>query len=290
MRFIEEGHNYRGMLEWKNLMLSMRNDIRYREVFPRQKYNRFFKSLEQTGQIDLFDTMEETKQSNYYETYKRNEYDTYYPGGMTFEGRRVLLEHLLFIEQRDGLSLIDEDEIEAVLASWEDTEGICIPRSEIVPRQFHYDGPLVFLPDKSINQKATKTENKVFYVSVELNKEDSEFYHFMKERQKINQTSLFFFPDSQDFKDRKLVWNSAKFVVAKKGITTQIEATEYVYKWMGWQYGSFTEETEKAAINFLILSALSEAFMKKDKNIEVSDVCEPFPVTPMDDGQLTFAI
>ena len=35
LRYIQEGHNYSGMLEWKKLMLSMRNDIRYREIFPR---------------------------------------------------------------------------------------------------------------------------------------------------------------------------------------------------------------------------------------------------------------
>lgn len=43
-RFIEEGQiDYTYLLNWKNLMLRMRNDIRYREVLPRQKYNKLKK-------------------------------------------------------------------------------------------------------------------------------------------------------------------------------------------------------------------------------------------------------
>lgn len=291
LRFIEEGHNYKGLLEWKNIMLAMRNDIRYREVFPRQQYNRFFKTNDKPEQFDLFNTSDETKNNNNFETYRRNKYDSYSPGGMTFEGRRLLLEHLLFIEERDGLSLISEDEIQAVLDAWEDTEGICIPRSEITPKRFEYDGQLIFLPDKTINKKATKNKNKVFNLTVELNKEDSEFYSFMKERQRINQSSIFFFPDSQEFKDKKLVWNKATFVVCKEGIKTQTEAAEHLYKWLGWHYGSFTKDTFNAAINHLILSALSEGFTEKKTNLNNGPLSlDPLPVSQNHNGQLVFAI
>lgn len=291
LRFIEEGQNYQGLLEWKNIMLAMRNDIRYREVFPRQQYNRFFKANDKPEQIDLFNTDEETKNINNFETYRRNKYDAYSPGGMTFEGRRLLLEHLLYIEERDGLSLICEDEIQAVLDAWEDTEGICIQRSDIAPKRFDYDGQLIFLPDKTINKKATINQNKVFYLTVELNKEDSEFYSFMKERQRVNQSSIFFFPDSQEFKDKKLVWNKATFVVCKKGIKTQTEAAEHLYKWLGWHYGFFTKDTFNAAINHLILSALSEGFTKKTTKLSKAKIqLEPLPVTNSEDGQLAFAI
>lgn len=292
LRFIEEGHNYQGLLEWKNLMLAMRNDIRYREVFPRQQYNRFFKTNDKPEQVDLFNIHEETKNSNNFETYRRNKYETYSPGGMTFEGRRLLLEHLLYIQDRDCIPLISEEEIQDVLAAWEDTEGIHIQRSDVTPKRFDYDQPLIFLPDKTVNKKATKNKNKVFYITVELNKEDSEFYSFMKERQRVNQTSIFFFPGSQEFKDKKLVWNSATFVLCKKGISTQTEADELLYKWLGWHYGSFTKETFDAAINHIILSALSEGILEKTKKQKYNATVQldPLPLKHNEVGQLAFAI
>ncbi|KZE67926.1 hypothetical protein AWM68_17280 [Fictibacillus phosphorivorans] len=292
LRFIAEGKNYQGLLEWKNLMLSMRNDIRYREVFPRQYYTRIFKEDNQPNQIDLFNTDESTSFMNQFETFKRADHETYAPGGMTIEGRRILLEHLLFIQERDGHSLISEEEIQAVLDAWKDTDGIYIKRSEIAPRSFKYDGQLIFLPNKTINKKETKTDNKVFYVTIELRKEEKELYAFIKQRQQHNQTSLFFFPASQEFKDKKMVWNKATFVVCKSGITSKEEAAEYVYKWLGWHYGSFTEETKKAAINHLILSALSEGYSQNNKKLltNATVTFEPLPVSTNDEGQLAFAI
>jgi DNA sulfur modification protein DndC len=292
LRYIAEGKTYEGLLAWKNLMLAMRNDLRFREVFPRQRYKQMDRiSDKNTNQIDLFDTDESTIYANRFETYRRAEYEQYAPGGMTFEGRKILLEYLLFIQERDGHSLISEDEIQAILDAWEDTEGIRITRSEIQPGDFHYDGQLVFLPNKRVNKKETKNTNKVFYVTVELNKEENELYRFFKNRQKHNRTSIFFFPDCQEFKDKKLVWNKATFVVCKEGITTQLDAAEYVYKWLGWAYGSFTEETNAAAINFLILSALSEGFREQNKKLNHADeTVAHFPVINSEDGQLAFAI
>lgn len=128
-------------------------------------------------------------------------------------------------------------------------------------------------------------------MTIELNKEESELYRFLKERQKINQTSIFFFPACQEFKDRKLVWNKATFVICQEGITNQIAAAEYVYKWLGWEYGKFTKETKAAAINFLILSALTEGFgeMKQCCNT-VDPNFASVPVTHCKNGQLAFAI
>ncbi|QCJ45424.1 hypothetical protein FAY30_26100 (plasmid) [Bacillus sp. S3] len=292
MRFIAEGHRYEGLLEWKTLMLQMRNDIRLREIFPRQHYNRILKQVDKPEQVDLFDIDESTKAANNFETYERALTDSYAPGGMTLEGRRLLLEHLLYIQERDGLSLISEDEIQAVLGAWEDTEGICIDRSEIKPKAMKYDGELVFLPNKTVNKKATKNKNEVFYITIELNKEKNELYTFLKNRQRVNRTSLYFFPDCTEFKETKLVWNKVTFVVCKEGITTKSEAAEYVHQWLGWRYGSFTDETKKAALNFLILSALSEGLTerkKREKNVTIANL-EPLPVTHNESGQMAFAI
>jgi DNA sulfur modification protein DndC len=80
MRYIAAGENYEGLLSWKNLMLSMRNDIRYREVFPQQQYNRMFKAADTQEQIDLLNTDESTKYANHFDTYNRAEYEQYAPG------------------------------------------------------------------------------------------------------------------------------------------------------------------------------------------------------------------
>jgi DNA sulfur modification protein DndC len=290
LRYIAEGMAYEGMLAWKNLMLSMRNDIRYREIFPRQDYNRYFKSVKTADQIDLFDTDETTKNANRFDTYRRAIYEEYAPGGLSYYGRRKLLEYLLYIQERDGHHLISEEEIEAILGAWKDTEGITISRSEIQPKDFKYDGALVFLPDKTVNKKETKTQNPVFYVTIELNKEETELYRFLKERQKVTETNLFFFPDSVEFKDKKLVWNKVTFVLCGDGIDTQGKANEQCYKWLGWEFGKFTKETKAAAINFLILSALSEGLSDINKRSKIVEPYNPLPVTHTEDGQLAFAI
>lgn len=290
LRYIEEGQNYKGLLDWKNLMLAMRNDIRFREVFPRQQYNRILKSQINQEQIDLFDTDETTRAMNRFKKYKRASYDSYSPGGMTLEGRRILLEYLLYIQKRDEQNLIEESEVQAILDAWEDTDGVSISRSELMPRDFQYDGALVFLPNKSVNRKETKNPNKVFYITVELNKEEDELYAFIKNRQHINQSNFFFFPASQEFKEYKVVWNKVNFVICKEGIDSKMAAAELIYRWLGWEYGAFTEETKQAAINHLILSALSEGFSKKNKKLSNEVVIEPLPLSHNSDGQLSFAI
>ena len=237
--------------------------------------------------MDLFHLKEELNADVYYATFRRADKTHYEPGGMTLEGRRILLEHLLFIEQRDSLSLISEDEIQAVLEAWEQTEGISIPRGEITPKEFVYDGELVFLPNKTVNKKLTKTTNSVFYVTVELNMEETDVFLFMKRRQQTNQSSIYYFPSSKEYEDKKLVWNQATFVVCSSEIKTSSDATKFVFKWLGWEYGRFSEETKKAAINYLILSAFKEGFNKKNKK---QYTAEPLPLNFLKDGQMSFVI
>lgn len=214
-------------------MLSMRNDIRYRETLSRPNYKAMLKKNEEVEQIDLFNINETTKYTNQFETFKRIKQVNYSPGGLTFEGRKLLLEHLLFISERDNLVLISEDEIKAILDAWKDTEGISIQREEIRPKPFIYDGELVFLPNKTVNKLETKTTCSVFYINIDFNMEEAELYSFLKERQITNQSSIFFFPTSKEFSNEKLVWNQATFVVCKKAISTRLHACEYVYSWLG---------------------------------------------------------
>lgn len=298
VRHIQEGKTkYQYLLDWKTLMLRMRNDIRYREVLPRQQFTKKLKELSQNregmNQIGLFE-LDENPYLDYYNTFKRATYDEYAPGGMTVQGRRILLEYLLFIQEQTGYQLIHEYEIEAILNCWKETDGIVVARNELVPTEFSYDGELIFLPDKKVNKKLTQNPNPVFYVNIDLKMEEGELYEFLKERQQVTGKSYFFFPNTFDIKEKTLVWNQVSFVVCSEGITTSLQAHEDVFEWLGWVYGSFTEKTHKAAINHLMLSAIGEGVLnklKEDKKKALSMIPKvEIPLVEQDNGQFSLAI
>jgi DNA sulfur modification protein DndC len=293
LRHVEEGkEDYRYLLEWKNLMLSMRNDIRYREILPRpqlkKKLKEMVKDQEKMNQLCLFDT-EETKYEHRYETFKRAIYEEYTPGAMTVEGRRILLEYLLYIQEKTGYTLISEIEILVVLNCWQETDGITVHRHELIPRKYEYDGELIFLPNKQINIAKTKNKNPVFYITIELNMEEGDLFAFLKKRQIATGKSYFFFPAVQDFKEEGVVWNKATFIICKEGINDQLQAAEEIYKWLGWYYGHFTEETKKAAINHLILNALSEGITNRKKRNKIEQDYQTF-IREQENGQLSLII
>lgn len=298
VRHIQEGKTkYQYLMDWKTLMLRMRNDIRYREVLPRQQFTKKLKELSQeregTNQIGLFELVE-NPHLEYYNTFKRAIYDEYAPGGMTVQGRRILLEYLLFIQEQTGYQLIHEWEIEAILDCWKDTDGIVVARNELLHTEFSYDGELIFLPDKKVNKKLTQNPNPVFYVNIDLKMEEGELYEFLKERQQATGKSYFFFPNTFDIKEHTLVWNQVSFVVCSEGIITSLQAHEAVFEWLGWVYGSFTEKTHKAAINHLMLSAIGEGLLnklKEDKKKALSMIPKvEIPLVEQDNGQFSLAI
>ncbi|WP_066412813.1 hypothetical protein [Sutcliffiella cohnii] len=299
VRHIQEGKSkYQYLLDWKTLMLRMRNDIRYREVLPRQQFNRKLKELaddrKKKQQVGVFDLLEEYTYLDRYTTFKRAEYDEYAPGAMTVEGRRILLEYLLFIQERTNYQLIHEFEIKAILDCWKELDGIEIKRGELIPQEFPYDGELIFLPNKTVNKKLTKNPNPVFYVKIDMNMEEGELYEFLKQRQQMTKQSFFFFPASIDFKDNMLVYNQVTFVIAKEGIRESIDAYTEIFKWLGWQYGSFTEKTKKAAINHLMLSAIGDGLISKQKRKEKEELRlipkVEIPLVESDSGQFTLGI
>ncbi|NRD80858.1 phosphoadenosine phosphosulfate reductase family protein [Bacillus sp. BRMEA1] len=298
LRQIQEGKSkYQYLLEWKELMLRMRNDIRYREVLPRQQFNKKLKELSQdrdrSNQIGLFE-LDENPYIDRYHTFKRAEYNEYAPGAMTVEGRRILLQYLLFIQEQTGYKLITEYEILAILDCWKETDGIIVSRNELVPTEFSYDGELIFLPNKKVNRKLTKNPNPIFYVNIDLKMDEGELYEFLKERQQSTGKSYFFFPNTFEIKEHTLVWNQVSFVVCSKGIETSIQAHEAVFEWLGWVYGSFTEKTHKAALNHLLLSALGEGVvnkLKEEKKKALSMLPKvEVPLLEQENGQFSLAI
>ncbi|MCM3443946.1 MULTISPECIES: hypothetical protein [Metabacillus] len=297
-RHIQEGKTkYQYLLDWKTLMLRMRNDIRYREVLPRQQFNKKLKELSQdrneSNQVELFE-LAENPHIDRYNTFKRAEYNEYAPGAMTVEGRRILLEYLLYIQEQTGYKLIHEYEIDAILDCWEETDGIVVSRNELTSKEFLYDGELIFLPDKKVNKKLTQNPNPVFYVDIDLKMEEGELYEFFKERQQATGKSYFFFPKTFDVREKTLVWNKVSFVVCGKGVQDSFQAHELVYEWLGWVYGSFNEKTKKAALDHLLLSAIGEGVLTKieeNKKKELSNLPKvEIPLVEHDNGQFSLAI
>jgi len=267
---IEEGFkDYSYLLDWKKFMLAMRNDIRYRELLPRQLFKKKFKELKekqsQTDQIGLFDEGN-SRCAHDFESFHRASYE-YAPGAITVEGRKILLEYLLYIQEKTGYTLIEEDEIQAILECWMD-DGITVERTQIQPQPPDYDGPLVFRPDGKINTKETQTPYPMFKVTIEFKLEESELIAFLKERQIVTGKNLFYFPDYHEFEDPGIVYNKATFIVCQKDITTQSEANLYVYDWLGWgEVFPHDNRTTKMGANYLLLTAIRDALNSKmDKN------------------------
>lgn len=294
-QLIAEGYpDYVYLLEWKKLFLRMRNDIRYREVLPRPQFKKKMRELSETQaraeQVSLFEVSSDKTErlKHQYHSFQRVNYEEYAPGAMTFEGRKVLLEYLLYIQQQTGYTLISEEEIQSILDCWKELEGIVVEREDLIPQTFDYDGELIYLPTKRINDRLTKTPNPIFYVDIDMNMGEGELYTFLKERQRETQKSLFFFPKSRDFSDEEVVWNQVSFVVCRNSVQTQLEAYELVYRWLGWEFGRFTEKTKHAALQHLLLSAIGDAITTRRKRKSVNH--EPLDLIEEGSGQFSFAI
>lgn len=314
---IEEGYkSYRYLLDWKKLHIAMRNDIRYREFKRRVKINQHLKGLKQKEikQTNLFQFDAEQKAQNYFETYQRAESEGYDPGGFTIEARRILLEYLLYIQEKMNTQLIEEEEVQAILQAWVDTDNYVVSREELRPQPFVYDGPVEF--DEKGNLKSKKKEKNgnpypVFFVDIEFNMEEDELIHFLKKRQSITGRSIFCFPSYVEYEKERVVWNKATFVVCNKDVATQGDAKVFVWRWLGWLDEGMSKEKRNEACRYLILSAISEGLANKYKKLAESkssaqtkqdkrapmkyfmnlmpsntDTTEPIPLIEQTDGQL----
>ncbi|HHB3508943.1 TPA: phosphoadenosine phosphosulfate reductase, partial [Bacillus cereus] len=144
-QLISEGYtDYAYLQSWKSFLRSIRNDIRYRNVMNRRSLQTLLRN-ENKEDSDLFSIQNHAEYD--YIMFDRTEKGDYAPGGLTVEGRRMLLEYLLFTQQKMNTSLISEEEIEAVLQAWYETDGIRVYRDELEPIHHAYLGELVFKPD-----------------------------------------------------------------------------------------------------------------------------------------------
>lgn len=306
LQLIGEGKkDYRHLLEWKKLLVSMRNDIRYREALNRREFTKSVKSFKTKSlyQGDLFAGTDE-QHKHHYEAFQRAIFEEYEPGGMTVEARRILLEDLLYRQKATGYELIQEEEIQAILAVWASQDAIVVKREELQPRLFQYDGPLVYHENGKMNKNKTKTPYPTFHITVELNMEEDELYEFMKERQRVNQgKGIYFFSHHDDYYLEKagsgVVWNKAIFVVCHKDVTDKSKAYQYVYKWLGWlEAPGMNERAKDAALKHLMVSAIGEALRTQQEKKKLHHLLtlmgattdSSLQVSCQDDGQMSLII
>lgn len=292
---IEEGQtDYSYLLDWKKAHIAMRNDVRYREVKRRVKENSHKKNLkaQNQGQSSIFELEQfEYQEEYYFENYQRAGTD-YDPGGFTVEARRILLEFLLYIQEQMNEPLIEEEEIQAILAAWENTDGIIVKREELVPQPFKFDGTISF--DAKGKMKKTDNPNPIFFIKVEMNMSEDELILYLKERQQITSQSLFCFPSYQEFDNEKLVWNTASFVVCRDDIQSKEEARDIVYDWLGWT-DKQTETSRNISLRFMFANAIGEtltkrnvAELKAEQSIQSEKIFNiEIPLSESKNGQLT---
>ncbi|PEW49331.1 hypothetical protein COL27_03485 [Bacillus sp. AFS075960] len=199
--------------------------------------------------------------------FDRTEKGDYVPGGLTIEGRRMLLEYLLFTQQEMNTSLISEEEIEAVLQAWYETDGIRVYRDKLEPIHHAYLGELVFKPDCTINEEKTTSPFPVFFVGIDVHLGKQEIFRWMKERQKVTQQSFFFSPSNYSNDSAKLTWNKLTFVISRFDITEGRDAERIVRQWLGMDmyHGKKEDQHKQMLIQLLIQSIKNEPLYKEDE-------------------------
>jgi len=248
---IEEGHTDMQLLyDWKRQLIEMRNDVRYREFERRQWRKQHQKRLQQKEEDrkqinfigEYFDKgMKVThymllKQQAEYENFDRADDTSYDPGGLSIEGRKLMLEKLLYIQEKTGHELISEDEVMAIIQFWNE-EGYNIRRNDVIPRNHQYAGALVLNKDGSINRKETSTKTPYFYVTVDFQEGRDEMVRLIELAKKNTGESYYYFTDHWDMGDEEqFIWNQATFIVCRPGIVTQEEAQKRIDDWLHHAY------------------------------------------------------
>lgn len=279
---IKEGHHeYSHLLHWKQRMIQMRNDVRYRENLRRVDFE---KRIEQ-HQGTLFNNDPQGR----YDSYMRSLIEEYSPGPFTFEARLLLLEYLLYTQSLVQQELISEEEIEAILETWA-AEGFYVDREDLYARDFEYDGSLILNPDGSINTRETTVKHPIYRVRIELNMEEPLLLKFLRERQNSTRTAIHYFASYQEHENFPIVYNSVEFIVCRRGISSYKEALNYVHRWLGWHSElNMSRISYKAGLDHLIIQGIKESIEYKQKMESGNKECDDWIKLEEENGQLSFA-
>ncbi|MBF0706724.1 phosphoadenosine phosphosulfate reductase family protein (plasmid) [Alkalihalobacillus hwajinpoensis] len=237
---IDEGYtNYSYLQEWKNYMLDIRNDVRFRLPTQRQKFNKHQKKAELSkDDFSLFsiDCIEDSQQRRLhrYETFNKATFN-YAPGGFTIEARKRMLEYLLWTQNKIGEELIEDEELQAIYQTWKE-DGYDIDPKDVIPNRYKHDEKLILLPDGSVNEKeSTVTSFPLFYVQVQTQFNDFEFVTYVQNKVKETNKSIHYFSKSMDCQEHQMAFNEYTFIVCSPFANTLQEAEHYVYSWLDWK-------------------------------------------------------
>ncbi|OUM93624.1 MAG: hypothetical protein BAA00_06215 [Parageobacillus thermoglucosidasius] len=262
------------LAEWKRFLYDITFDVRYKDPIKgmkkleqRKKAEADMGFLEDTN---LWYADEFERYMTEYELYDRaqkgNGNGEYDPGKFTFEMRRILLEKLLYTQQKAGYTLISEEEISLILEEWA-KEGFHVSRQELRPINHQHDGAVVLRRDWTINEEETTNPNPVFFVEIPLNMSAAELAAYHKNRQRLTGKSIFCFFGHKDYCHAKSVFNTATFLVCREGIKTLEQARAYVHEWLflegkvgtdGQTFVKMTKEAFRAAVQYLTLDSMVE--------------------------------
>jgi DNA sulfur modification protein DndC len=270
-RMISEGFSeYQYLLEWKRLALDLNHDIRFREVLQRRVYKKIIEQEElyEKNLLELYG------EEGRYERFKRVDYPTYSPGGLTVEARRLLLEYLLYIQEQIGTCLIDEEEVQAIIEQWADTDGYIVQRNDLVPLPFYsYDGPLVYKMDKQVNQAETMCKSEVFEIEWGFPMEAPELYAFLSKKKAMTGRSIFYFPSVVDEpnlheynpifpKEDKIIYNKVRFLICEPSVKNQNDALRYLIRWLGWNQRGMKGQDAEVFSSILLFRLMDDCIAK----------------------------
>ncbi|GAB6443687.1 hypothetical protein bcgnr5390_16340 [Bacillus luti] len=251
------------LAEWKQTLLDIRNDVRYRQPLRKIEERRSLKEEQWDG--DLFALLED-EATTHYRTYDRANKKEYEPGSFTIEIRKAMLEYLFYIEEQSGYELIEEEEVLAIIDVW-NSEGYNIKREDLKAKKFAYDGAVVLNTDGSINKKETTNPFPVFTVRFQFREDKNDLINYVKERQILTNKSFYCYFLNKDYgEESKLTYNYLEFIVCKPFVYTQEKAHEEVSKWL-YLYGvdgKMTKSAFNAGRNYLMLSAIEEGLKGKE--------------------------
>lgn len=227
------------LYDYKRLLMTIRNDARYRESTRRIDIKQINKRLVQakgsSNQSNLFDSGEsdeglEIQKVDQYESFIRANDTEYSTGSLTFECRKLLLEHLLHVEEQTGLNLIEHEEVQAILEVWR-TEGYNV--GLVQPKEFKYDGPVVFNGQFELNEKETKNPHSLFWITREFDLGRDELVEYIVQRQQSTGQTFYYNLTNWDFgEEEHFVYNTAIFLVCRSDIHSEIEAGNLIDEWL----------------------------------------------------------
>ncbi|MDC3424366.1 phosphoadenosine phosphosulfate reductase family protein [Aquibacillus sp. 3ASR75-11] len=238
---IEEGYEeYHHLQEWKDYMKAIRNDVRFRLPTQRQKFNSHEKKalIEKESSFSLFssaisDDIHE-KRRHLYDTFGRASF-RYAPGALTIEARKRLLEYLLWVQERVGVTLIEKDELEAIYDTWKD-DGYCINPFDVKPTRYTHKERLILSKDGTVNEKETTVNTlPLFYVKIQTKMSESEFVTYVQNKVRETNKSIPYLSQVLDYEKEEIVFNEFIFIVCSPFATSQREADHHVFSWLDWK-------------------------------------------------------